>query len=108
MSSPLPVTQRYGILGSYKDVCTHFLTVAYDAVNESDMKHNLKARYESREPVIVTGVDTDEILAWSRERLANYKVPRGVVCLAELPTNATGKVVKEALRERAASDLGVA
>ena len=34
--------------------------------------------------------------------MANYKVPRVVELVDELPLNATGKVVKEILRERAA------
>lgn len=34
-----------------------------------------------------------------RKRLADYKVPRRVVLLASLPRNATGKVLKTALRE---------
>jgi len=40
----------------------------------------------------------DAIIAWSRERMAGYKVPRYVEFLDELPTNATGKVVKDRLR----------
>jgi acyl-CoA synthetase (AMP-forming)/AMP-acid ligase II len=47
-------------------------------------------------------LDADAIIAWARERLANYKVPRRVVAIAALPTNATGKVVKDELRARAA------
>jgi acyl-CoA synthetase (AMP-forming)/AMP-acid ligase II len=43
----------------------------------------------------------DELIAWSRERLANYKVPRRVEILPALPLNATGKVLKFQLRERA-------
>ena len=43
---------------------------------------------------------------WARERLANYKVPRHVVALDELPINATGKVVKDELRARAVADVG--
>jgi acyl-CoA synthetase (AMP-forming)/AMP-acid ligase II len=49
-------------------------------------------------------VDPDAIIRWARERLANYKAPRSVVALAQLPTNATGKVVKEELRARAAAE----
>jgi acyl-CoA synthetase (AMP-forming)/AMP-acid ligase II len=41
-----------------------------------------------------------ELIAWSRERLANFKVPRRVVLLPELPRNASGKVVKSRLRDR--------
>ena len=43
-----------------------------------------------------------DIIEWSRERMANYKVPRVVELVTELPVNATGKVMKELLRERAA------
>jgi len=50
-------------------------------------------------------VDPDAIIGWARERLANYKVPRHVVSLAQLPINAAGKVVKSELRARARADL---
>jgi HIP---CoA ligase len=50
-------------------------------------------------------VEPAAIIAWARERLANYKVPRHVVAVAELPINATGKVTKDELRARAATDL---
>jgi acyl-CoA synthetase (AMP-forming)/AMP-acid ligase II len=49
------------------------------------------------------GVDADGIVAWSREHMANYKVPRRVAIVDELPVNATGKVEKTVLRERAAA-----
>jgi HIP---CoA ligase len=42
------------------------------------------------------------ILAWCRDQMANYKVPRAIEILPELPVNATGKVVKDELRARAA------
>ncbi|MFF8016317.1 FadD3 family acyl-CoA ligase [Streptomyces sp. NPDC007929] len=41
----------------------------------------------------------DDLIAWSRREMANYKVPRTVEFVAELPRNASGKVVKGALRE---------
>ncbi len=41
-----------------------------------------------------------EIVAWSRDQMANYKVPRYVEVLEALPTNASGKVLKTELRER--------
>ena len=40
---------------------------------------------------------TDELIAFVGERLADYKVPRRVVLVAELPRNAGGKVVKAQL-----------
>jgi acyl-CoA synthetase (AMP-forming)/AMP-acid ligase II len=50
-------------------------------------------------------IDPGAIIAWARARLANYKVPRHVVAVSALPTNATGKIMKEDLRGRAAADL---
>jgi acyl-CoA synthetase (AMP-forming)/AMP-acid ligase II len=52
-------------------------------------------------PVAGQLVDPAAIIGWARERLANYKVPRDVVAVSELPTNATGKVLKDELRARA-------
>ena len=45
----------------------------------------------------------DDIISWSREQMANYKAPRVIELVTELPLNATGKVAKEELRARAAS-----
>jgi HIP---CoA ligase len=39
-----------------------------------------------------------ELIDFCRANLANYKVPRSVVVVDELPRNATGKVMKAALR----------
>jgi acyl-CoA synthetase (AMP-forming)/AMP-acid ligase II len=44
-----------------------------------------------------------DILRWSREAMANYKVPRSIVVTVGLPVNASGKVLKRELRERYAS-----
>ncbi len=44
------------------------------------------------------GVTTQDLLAWCRQRLANYKVPRSVVLVSDLPRSATGKILKTALR----------
>ncbi len=43
-------------------------------------------------------VGGDELIAWSRQRMAGFKVPRYVEFLDELPLNATGKVMKDTLR----------
>lgn len=42
-----------------------------------------------------------EIIAWSRGNMANYKVPRQVAFVDELPRNAAGKVLRMALRQEA-------
>jgi acyl-CoA synthetase (AMP-forming)/AMP-acid ligase II len=46
-----------------------------------------------------TSIDEAGLRAHVKENLANYKVPREVVFLDELPRNATGKVVKRELVE---------
>jgi acyl-CoA synthetase (AMP-forming)/AMP-acid ligase II len=50
-------------------------------------------------------IEPDEILTFCRERMANYKVPRSITVLSELPTNATAKVLKYQLRERARGQI---
>ncbi|MFI8521382.1 FadD3 family acyl-CoA ligase [Streptomyces sp. NPDC085481] len=45
-------------------------------------------------------VTADDLIAWSRREMANYKVPREVEFVQELPRNASGKVLKGALRAR--------
>jgi HIP---CoA ligase len=48
-----------------------------------------------------TTIDETALIAWCRERMANYKVPRSVQVVDALPLNASGKVLKYVLRERA-------
>jgi len=43
-------------------------------------------------------IDAEELLKTCRARLAAYKCPRSVEIIAELPRNATGKVLKHKLR----------
>jgi len=43
-------------------------------------------------------IDEAEVRRFARERLAGFKVPRGVTVLAELPKTATGKIQKFVLR----------
>ncbi|GJM37987.1 MAG: acyl-CoA synthetase [Acidimicrobiales bacterium] len=50
-------------------------------------------------------VEPEEIIEYARERLANYKVPRYVEFVDELPVSAAGKVLKRDLVERAAQLL---
>ncbi len=45
-------------------------------------------------------VTPEELITWSREAMANFKVPRTVEIMETLPTNATGKVLKFELRKR--------
>jgi long-chain acyl-CoA synthetase len=47
----------------------------------------------------------DELVAFARERLAGYKLPRLIELVDDLPRTASGKVLKRALRERRALTL---
>jgi acyl-CoA synthetase (AMP-forming)/AMP-acid ligase II len=50
--------------------------------------------------VRVSGAATpDDLKAYVRENLANYKVPREITVLAELPRNSTGKIDRRQLQE---------
>jgi acyl-CoA synthetase (AMP-forming)/AMP-acid ligase II len=51
-------------------------------------------------------IEADEVIAWARQHMANYKVPRAVEIVDALPVNASGKVLKFELRERAATRAG--
>ena len=44
-------------------------------------------------------LDEESVIAYTREHLANFKAPRSVRFVEELPRNAGGKVVKPQLRE---------
>ena len=48
----------------------------------------------------------EDVIGWARTAMANYKVPRAVEMVDELPVNAAGKVEKEVLRARAADRTG--
>ena len=52
-------------------------------------------------PTVGHDVDPDAVLAWSREHMANFKAPRYLEVVDALPLNASGKVLKFELRERA-------
>lgn len=51
--------------------------------------------------VVVVGpgsrTDAAEIMAWARERLSAYKIPRVVQFVDRLPTGSTGKILKRAI-----------
>ena len=53
-------------------------------------------------PAADEAIDEAAVIAWAKDNMANYKVPRTVSFIAELPMNAGGKVLKNELRELAA------
>jgi fatty-acyl-CoA synthase/long-chain acyl-CoA synthetase len=49
-------------------------------------------------------VTSEAVIAYAREHLASYKVPRSVKFVEELPKTGSGKVLKRQLREAFLSD----
>jgi len=43
-------------------------------------------------------VAPEELIAWTKERIAHYKYPRHIEFISALPMNATGKILKRELR----------
>ncbi len=44
-------------------------------------------------------IEQDELIKWTRERLAGFKCPKTIVYLEELPRNPSGKVLRRKLRD---------
>ena len=49
---------------------------------------------------IVGTATADDVLAFAKERLANFKIPRYIESIDVLPRNLSGKVLKNELRSR--------
>jgi acyl-CoA synthetase (AMP-forming)/AMP-acid ligase II len=104
------------IVGRQKDViirggnnvhATDVETVLYEhpAVREAavaGIAHPVLGEDVAAWVVLVAGVtvSAEELIAVCAERLSDYKVPRRVTFVTELPRNATGKVVKHELPGR--------
>jgi long-chain acyl-CoA synthetase len=52
----------------------------------------------------VESLDEQDLKKYMREHLANYKIPKQIHTIAELPKNATGKVLKRVLKENLRED----
>jgi len=55
-------------------------------------------------PDVDTAVLPEQMIAWARDEMANYKVPRQVRIIEALPLNASGKVLKTELRKLASDE----
>ncbi len=44
-------------------------------------------------------IETEALITWIKERISNFKVPRKITVLEDLPRNASGKVQKFLLEE---------
>ena len=53
-----------------------------------------------------TSATPEDIIAWARENMSNYKVPRRVEARDALPVSAQGKVLKRELRDELLASLG--
>ncbi|MET9123732.1 FadD3 family acyl-CoA ligase [Streptomyces sp. NPDC004528] len=81
------------LLGLHPDVAD----VAVIGVPDGRLGEVGRAYVVRRPSAALTG---DDLIAWARREMANYKVPRTVEFVDELPRNASGKVVKGELRGR--------
>ena len=71
------------------------LEVAVFGTPSEEWGENVHAVVVVREGGSLTG---DEVMAFARDHLAGYKVPRSVSFIDELPKTGSGKVLKRELR----------
>jgi len=45
-----------------------------------------------------TTIEADDVIAWARERIAGFKVPKSIDIIEALPRNASGKILRKDLR----------
>ncbi|HEX7826150.1 MAG TPA: AMP-binding protein [Mycobacterium sp.] len=60
---------------------------------KGEVAHAYVVRSPGHEP------DADDLLAYCRQRLAAYKVPRAIHFVDQLPTTSSGKLIRRALRQ---------
>ncbi|HKG40150.1 MAG TPA: AMP-binding protein [Conexibacter sp.] len=66
-------------------------------VEDPDFGQRLRAFAVRRSDDDAEPVTEEQLIAWLRERLARYKLPREVIFLDAIPRNPTGKVLKREL-----------
>ncbi len=75
-------------------------------IPDDEWGESVKAAIELREGFAATEATSEEILAFARERLAGYKIPRSIDFEDELPRHPSGKLYIRQLRDRYWADRG--
>ncbi|HSL57152.1 MAG TPA: hypothetical protein VK866_04850, partial [Acidimicrobiales bacterium] len=73
--------------------------VAVFGLPDDEWGEQVKAAVQLREGVAPSEQLADDIMAFARERLAGYKVPRSIDWQTELPRHPTGKLYTRLLRD---------
>ena len=85
-------------------LCSHPTVGAAAVVGVPDERLG-EVGYAFVTPRFGASIDPDGLRAWCREEMANYKVPRYFEVVDGFPLNASGKVLKYELRDRAVAQI---
>ncbi len=115
-----PADQVYRIVGRLKDLIVSggFNVYPLEVETEIERFAGIRASAVVGAPDPVRGesvvafietesgadVDTVALVAWLRERLASFKIPKRIATIDALPRNALGKIEKTKLRAQATAD----
>jgi long-chain acyl-CoA synthetase len=69
--------------------------VAVIGVPDNKMGEEIKAFVVLKEGRVISA---EELMAWTKSKIAAYKYPRQVEFISALPMSATGKILKKELR----------
>jgi long-chain acyl-CoA synthetase len=73
------------------DVCTV-------GVPNDEWGEEVRSVVQLNEGIVPSDLLTEELIGWARERLANFKCPRAIDYVDELPRSAAGKIQRKVVR----------